>query len=107
MSNVNLILDETDAAASSTQNSSINSFQQEYDEAGLYQITVTSGSLTDVVFYGRLSSAHTWTAVATSGAVAASVASIGGIVASLTIMPLMFARATVNAEATFKVSIQE
>lgn len=106
MSKVNLILDKTAAAAASTQNSSITHCQQGYDESGLYQVTVTDGSLTDCKFYGRLSDEHTWTELAASGAVA-SHATIGGKVASLTITKQVFARATVNAEATFKVSFQE
>ena len=86
--------------------------QHRLDEAGLYQITVTGGSLTDCFFYGRLGSNHTWERVATSGAVDDSTgnspeADHGVKSASLTIYPQMYVALDVNAAVTCVVTIME
>ena len=41
--------------------------QHDYDEAGLYQVTCTAGTITNVLIFGRLGSDHAWEQVATSG----------------------------------------
>ena len=86
--------------------------QHRLDEAGLYQITVTGGSLTDCFFYGRLGSNHTWERVETSGAVSNSTgntpeAGHGVKAASLTIYPQMYVALDVNASVTCVVTIME
>ena len=107
MSKVHLMISET--AASGDVTSAEVHFQHTDDEVGLYQVTATAGgtgALTNVFFYGRLSKAHTWTLVASSGAVD-SAAAIGGKMGTINIMPDMYVVADVGSSPTFKVSIQE
>jgi hypothetical protein len=104
MSKVHKLIDVT------TQGTDVTSdtihCQHNYDEAGLYQVTTTAGTITNVFFYGRLGSDHDWATVATAGA---QDASAGTVVASaaLTIYPQMKVVLDVNSSPSCVISIME
>tara|TARA_R110000787_G_scaffold283281_4_gene395884 strand:+ start:396 stop:743 length:348 start_codon:yes stop_codon:yes gene_type:complete len=73
--------------------------QQDFDEAGLYQVTLRVGGITNVQFYGRIASNQTWSRIATSGGMTTStgdspIAGIGVKTAAIPIYPQMMVRLT-------------
>ena len=110
MSKVHKLIDVTTAGADVT--SSTIFCQHPLDEAGLYQITCTAGTITNVHFYGRLGSDHTWSRIATSGAIGTSTGnspetSTGEKTAALTIYPQMYVELEVNSSPSCVISIME
>ena len=100
------------AAQGSDVDSDIIYCQHRLDEAGLYQVTVTGGDLTNCFFYGRLGTSHTWERVATSGAVSTSTgnsseAGKGVKSDSPPIYPQMYVAIDVGSSVTCVVTIME
>lgn len=110
MSKLHKMIDVTTASADS--NSDTIYPQHNYDEAGLYQVTCTAGTITDVFFYGRLGSDHTWEQIATTGAVTTATGDspevgVGVKTATLTIYPQMYVKLDVNDDPSCVVTIME
>ena len=100
------------ATAGADVDSDVIVCQHDYDEAGLYQVSVTAGTITNVLFFGRLGSDHAWEQVATSGAMDTSTgdsphAGRGVKIAAITIYPQMYVTLDVNSSPSCTISIME
>jgi hypothetical protein len=86
--------------------------QRHDDEAGVFQVSCTAGTITNVFVYGRLGSDHAWHQVETSGAMntstgSSSTAGAGVISKTITIYPQMYVLLDVNSSPSCVVSIME
>lgn len=110
MSLTHKLIDVTTAGADVT---SATIFPQSHDdESGVYQVTCTGGTITNVFIYGRLGTDHAWHQVAASGAMDNSTgdsptAGAGVVSAVITIYPQMYVELDVNSSPSCVVTIME